>query len=114
MAKSKNFIRPLRVLVDMDGVMCDFEYHMLSEFRKKYPHEPFVAPDHRRTFYMAEEYDKLKPGLAVNKFITVKSLAIHFVLILIAVSEYNTVISFKLFRCYYITVSTRSHYCLEC
>ena len=78
MAKSKNFIRPLRVLVDMDGVMCDFEYHMLSEFRKKYPQEPFVTPDDRRTFYMAEEYDKLKPGSAVNNFITFNSLAMFF------------------------------------
>jgi len=67
--RPSSMIRPLFVLVDMDGVMCDFENHMLSEFRKRYPHEPFVLPADRRTFYMAEQYDKLKPGLAVNKFI---------------------------------------------
>ena len=48
------------VLVDMDGVMCDFENHMLSAFRKRYLCEPFVSPVDRRTFYMAEQYDKLK------------------------------------------------------
>jgi len=74
MAKLKNVIRPLCVLVDMDGVMCDFENHMLSEFQKRYPHEPIVSPDDRRTFYMSEQYDKLKPGLSVNKFIIISSV----------------------------------------
>lgn len=66
MAGSRRLIRCLTVLVDMDGVMCDFEKHMLLEFRKRYPREPFVLPDDRRTFYMAEQYDELKPGLALK------------------------------------------------
>jgi len=66
MAGLKSLIRPLVVLVDMDGVICDFESHMLSEFQKKYPSEPFVLPADRRTFRMAEQYEKLKPGLAVR------------------------------------------------
>jgi len=69
MAGSECLVRPLCVLVDMDGVMSDFESHMLLEFRKRYPCEPFVSPADRCTFYMAEQYDKLKPGLAVRKFI---------------------------------------------
>jgi len=77
MAGSKCLIRPLCVLVDMDGVMCDFENHMLLEFRKRYPLEPFVSPADRRTFYMAEQYEKLKPGLAVRKFVLFEDLAIH-------------------------------------
>ena len=68
MAGAKNLIRPLRVLVDMDGVMCDFELHMLTEFRKRFPHEPNVSLTDRRTFYMAEQYEQLKPGLAVRNF----------------------------------------------
>jgi len=74
MAGSKCLIRPLCVLVDMDGVMCDFENHMLQEFRKRYPHEPFVSPADRRTFYMSEQYDKLKPGLAVRIIYHIKGL----------------------------------------
>jgi len=78
MAGSRRLIRCLTVLVDMDGVMCDFEKHMLLEFRKRYPREPFVLPDDRRTFYMAEQYDELKPGLAVSKFILFGYPAIYF------------------------------------
>jgi len=51
---------------------------MLSEFRKRYPSEPFVSPADRRTFYMAEQYDRLKPGLAVRKCIVLGGLSIHF------------------------------------
>jgi 5'-nucleotidase len=58
--------RPLTILVDMDGVMCDFEGHMLSEFRKRYPYDPYVKPEDRNTFYMAEQYDQIRSGLAVK------------------------------------------------
>jgi len=49
----------------MDGVLCDFEGHMLKMFRKKFPEEPFVEPEKRNTIFMNEQYEKLKPGLGV-------------------------------------------------
>lgn len=56
-------MKELRILVDMDGVVCDFEGHMLSLFRKKFPEEPFVLQSERNTIYMHEQYEDLKPGL---------------------------------------------------
>jgi hypothetical protein len=51
----------------MDGVLCNFESHMLSEFRRLFPDEPYVPPHQRRTFYMSDEYDRLRPGLGVSQ-----------------------------------------------
>ena len=65
MANQLNHRRKLRILVDMDGVLCDFEGHMLKMFRKKFPEEPFVEPEKRNTIFMNEQYEKLKPGLGV-------------------------------------------------
>jgi 5'-nucleotidase len=62
----QNGKRPVRVLVDMDGVMCDFEGHMLAEFRKAHPSDPYVAPEDRSTFYMSEQYELIQPGLGVK------------------------------------------------
>jgi hypothetical protein len=49
----------------MDGILCDFEAHMLTEFHRLHPEEPFIPPDERRLFYMSDQYENLKPGLAV-------------------------------------------------
>ena len=57
--------KPLVVLVDMDGVVCDFESYMLASFQQKYPDEPYVLPENRRMFYMSDQYNELKPGLGV-------------------------------------------------
>lgn len=56
-------MRKLRVLVDMDGVLCDFEGHMLSLFQKKFSDEPFVKPEDRNTIFMHKQFEQLKPGL---------------------------------------------------
>ena len=53
------------ILIDMDGVLCDFEKHMLDRFREKYPDEPFIKPEERRTFYLKEQYET-KYGLGVS------------------------------------------------
>lgn len=66
MANEQSQRRKLRVLIDMDGVLCDFEGHMLKLFRKKFPEEPFVVPEKRNTIFMDEQYEKLKPGLGVG------------------------------------------------
>ena len=56
----------LRVLLDLDQVLADFEGHFLKEFRKKYPTEPSVDLEHREGFYIREQYEQIKPGLGVG------------------------------------------------
>jgi 5'-nucleotidase len=40
------------VLVDMDGVLADFETQFLSKWREAYPKESWVALDERKTHYV--------------------------------------------------------------
>ena len=49
--------RPLTVLVDMDGVLADFEGRWLEIFRERYPDEPFIKLEDRRTFYIDDQYE---------------------------------------------------------
>lgn len=51
------------VLVDMDGVICDFDIHMFNEFRRLYPNEPYVLPTNRKKWAITDQYDALKRGL---------------------------------------------------
>lgn len=56
----------LRVLVDMDMVLCDFERHFLEVYKKKFPDEPFIPLEDRKTFYVRDEYAKLGADLPVR------------------------------------------------
>ena len=47
---------PVRVLVDMDGVLADFEGHLLQVYREKFPDEPFIPLEDRTTFYACDQY----------------------------------------------------------
>ncbi|XP_057237397.1 5'(3')-deoxyribonucleotidase, mitochondrial-like [Malurus melanocephalus] len=55
---------PLRVLVDMDGVLADFEGAVLREFRARFPAEPRVELAERRGFSVREQYRRLREDLA--------------------------------------------------
>lgn len=58
--------RALRVLVDMDGVLADFEGGFLKKFRARFPDQPFIALEDRRGFWLSEQYGRLQPGLSVS------------------------------------------------
>lgn len=50
--------RRLKVLVDMDQVVCDFESRFLEAFREKYPNDPFIPVKERTVFYIADQYEQ--------------------------------------------------------
>jgi len=58
--------RSLLVLVDMDGVLCDFEGHFLKLFRDLYPDDPFIPLESRNTFYLDEQYGEMDEQLKVT------------------------------------------------
>ena len=58
----------LRVLVDMDQVLCDFEGRFLAIYREKFPDEPFIPFEQRNTFFIVDQYEKLKADLPVCYF----------------------------------------------
>lgn len=46
------------VLVDQDMVLADFEQGFLNIWRKRYPNLPYILPQNRNTFYIADQYPK--------------------------------------------------------
>jgi 5'-nucleotidase len=52
----------MRILIDMDGVLSDFDGEFLDRWRDRYPEEFYVPLAERTTFYVKEQYpDELKP-----------------------------------------------------
>ncbi len=50
------------ILVDMDGVIADFEKGLLETYKNRYPNKYFVSLDQRTSFYVKEQYpDELQP-----------------------------------------------------
>lgn len=57
--------RPLIVLVDMDGVVADFEAGFLAAWRSRHPLEPYVSVERRHSFYVRDNYPaRLRPAIA--------------------------------------------------
>ncbi|KAL5018336.1 hypothetical protein ScPMuIL_004058 [Solemya velum] len=56
----------LRVLLDLDQVLADFEGYFLELFRQKYPEHPFIPLEKRKGFHLTEQYKHLHPD-AVEK-----------------------------------------------
>lgn len=65
-ARRARLARPVRVLVDMDGVLADFEAGLLRGFQRRFPGEPHVPLEERRGFFAQEQYRALRPDLAVG------------------------------------------------
>ncbi|XP_069373330.1 5'(3')-deoxyribonucleotidase, mitochondrial [Paralichthys olivaceus] len=53
----------LRVLVDMDGVLADFEGGFLKKYRARYPGEPYITLEDRRGFWVSAQYGQLRTDL---------------------------------------------------
>jgi len=52
----------MRILVDMDGVMADFEKGVLDTYRDRHPDKPFIPLNQRTSFYVKQQYpDELQP-----------------------------------------------------
>ena len=56
----------LRVLVDMDGVIADFEGGFLKNYRARYPNDPFITLEDRRGFWVSSQYGQLRSDLCVS------------------------------------------------
>lgn len=55
----------MRILVDMDGVIADFDGEFLKRWRERYPGQYYVPFDQRTTFYVKDSYpEELKPLVA--------------------------------------------------
>lgn len=59
----------LRVLVDMDGVLADFEGGFLKKYRARYPDDPYITLDDRRGFWVSSQYGQLRSDLCVSEII---------------------------------------------
>lgn len=46
----------MRLLVDMDGVLAEFERGFLTQWRVQYPDYPFIPLEERTTFYITDQY----------------------------------------------------------
>lgn len=52
----------MRILIDMDGVLSDFDGEFLKRWQDRYPNKFFVPMDKRNIFYVKDSYpEELKP-----------------------------------------------------
>lgn len=50
--------RKTRILIDMDGVLVDFETTLYQAYRRENPHLRYIDPKHRQGMYMDAQYRK--------------------------------------------------------
>ena len=48
----------MRILVDMDGVLADWEAKFLSTWRERHPEKHYVPIEERSSFYVTENYPR--------------------------------------------------------
>ncbi len=71
--------RRLRVLVDMDGVIADFEGGFLKKYQEKFPNEPFISLEDRRGFWVSTQYGDMRSDLCVSVETTEEEVMEQFV-----------------------------------
>ena len=55
----------MRILVDMDGVIADFDQEFLQRWRNRHPEKFFIPVEKRTVFFVKDEYpEELKPLVA--------------------------------------------------
>jgi len=55
----------MRILVDMDGVISDFDREFLMRWRERHPEKFFIPMEERTAFYVKDQYpEELKPLVA--------------------------------------------------
>lgn len=77
----------LRVLVDMDGVLADFEGGFLKKYRARYPEEPYISLDDRKGFWVSAQYGQLRSDLCVSTKIVLHKASCNFTAPLSVIEE---------------------------
>ena len=64
------------ILIDMDGVLADYERGFLSAFRKAFPNHPHIPINERKAFYVRDDYpEELKDD--VGSIYTARGFFLH-------------------------------------
>lgn len=64
------------ILVDMDGVLADYERGFLDEWRKRHPDKSYIPLEERMTFYVRDQYPQEYKGL-IGELITSKGFYLN-------------------------------------
>lgn len=55
----------MRILIDMDGVIADFDEEFLKRWRRRHPDKLYIPLEERNTFYLKDSYpEELQPLVA--------------------------------------------------